>query len=278
MIPTLSSSLQDGPENAWDKRLVATVITRYVKKWSIETIITFDAQGVSGHPNHIAAFEGVRFLLSKDGISSQYPIMLRGYKLRSIPFWRKYIGVADIWPTMVGAAWGMARHWWAGRNMPMQQRVLEKTEGYRAADNKAAEQKQQQQLREDKKEGFRLRSSSSPASSPVDGTDFATTTAMEAHGRRSRSRSRRRMRNASKTRSATEEKPMDKVTLNSPVSSDYSPGKPTHAPLVYISGAFEFDNAISAMTKHVSQLVWFRRLYVAFSRYMLINELDPIEQ
>jgi N-acetylglucosaminylphosphatidylinositol deacetylase len=41
---------------------------------------------------------------------------------------------------------------------------------------------------------------------------------------------------------------------------------------VFVSGIPEYLRALSAMRMHQSQLVWFRWLYVSFSRYMWVNE------
>jgi len=41
---------------------------------------------------------------------------------------------------------------------------------------------------------------------------------------------------------------------------------------VFVSGFKEYRAALRAMMQHHSQLVWFRWLYVAFSRYMWVNE------
>ncbi|KZT04513.1 LmbE-like protein [Laetiporus sulphureus 93-53] len=42
--------------------------------------------------------------------------------------------------------------------------------------------------------------------------------------------------------------------------------------VVFISGAAEYATALRAMRQHRSQLVWFRWLYVTFSRYMWVND------
>ncbi|KLO09846.1 LmbE-like protein [Schizopora paradoxa] len=42
--------------------------------------------------------------------------------------------------------------------------------------------------------------------------------------------------------------------------------------LTFISGLEGYATALRAMMRHKSQLVWFRWLYVAFSRYMWVNE------
>ena len=46
-------------------------------------------------------------------------------------------------------------------------------------------------------------------------------------------------------------------------------GKPLS---VFVSGAQDYLIALKAMMQHRSQLVWFRWLYIAFSRYMWVNE------
>lgn len=44
----------------------------------------------------------------------------------------------------------------------------------------------------------------------------------------------------------------------------------------FINGFEERKIIHRAMRKHKSQLVWFRRLYMHFSRYMLINTLQQM--
>ncbi|KAA1472026.1 LmbE-like protein [Dentipellis sp. KUC8613] len=45
---------------------------------------------------------------------------------------------------------------------------------------------------------------------------------------------------------------------------------------IFVAGFREYSTAVRAMLQHRSQLVWFRWLYVAFSRYMWVNEWVPI--
>ncbi|TFK67124.1 LmbE-like protein [Pluteus cervinus] len=44
------------------------------------------------------------------------------------------------------------------------------------------------------------------------------------------------------------------------------------ASVVFVSNVASFQQALRAMREHWSQLVWFRWLYVTFSRYMWVNE------
>jgi len=48
--------------------------------------------------------------------------------------------------------------------------------------------------------------------------------------------------------------------------------------IVYLAGPAEWFQLRRAMHAHSSQLTWYRRLYITFSRYMLINTLEPISR
>jgi N-acetylglucosaminylphosphatidylinositol deacetylase len=48
---------------------VAKIVGEYVKKWKVDSIITFDDGGVSGHINHRAVGAGVRYRLSIPSLS-----------------------------------------------------------------------------------------------------------------------------------------------------------------------------------------------------------------
>ena len=49
-------------------------------------------------------------------------------------------------------------------------------------------------------------------------------------------------------------------------------GHPSAHMPVFVSGVPQYTLALRAMLQHRTQLVWFRWLYVAFSRYMWVNE------
>ena len=56
--------LQDGMDNVWDKKVVASYIREEVKTRKVEAILTFDNYGVSGHVNHRACY-GVKEVLCR---------------------------------------------------------------------------------------------------------------------------------------------------------------------------------------------------------------------
>jgi len=51
--------LQDGFKQIWDLDLIADIVFNYIKENKIDGILTFDKNGVSGHPNHKAVHQGV---------------------------------------------------------------------------------------------------------------------------------------------------------------------------------------------------------------------------
>jgi N-acetylglucosaminylphosphatidylinositol deacetylase len=63
---------------------------------NIDVLITFDAHGVSDHPNHKSLYHGARgfvwsLVQSKPGWEA--PVSL--YTLRTVPIWRKFTGIFD---------------------------------------------------------------------------------------------------------------------------------------------------------------------------------------
>ncbi|KAI9018983.1 N-acetylglucosaminyl-phosphatidylinositol de-N-acetylase-like protein [Hyaloraphidium curvatum] len=84
--------LQDGMNLTWDPELVGRIVAREVEKHRIDTVLTFDGHGVSGHPNHRACYAGVRSLV----VSTQPPKAPKAFALRSVSLLRKYSAFADV--------------------------------------------------------------------------------------------------------------------------------------------------------------------------------------
>ena len=58
--------LQDDITKKWDSSKVAEMIDEFMRKNNdIKTIITFDENGVTKHPNHISCFDGLMYYLNK---------------------------------------------------------------------------------------------------------------------------------------------------------------------------------------------------------------------
>ena len=87
--------LQDGFEEVWEPAAVASAVSTSVDKWNINSIITFDNQGVSGHPNHIATWLGVKNMVDDKAFQDKHEDF-RLWTLASTSFLRKYSGICDI--------------------------------------------------------------------------------------------------------------------------------------------------------------------------------------
>ncbi|BGP18131.1 hypothetical protein JCM10213_007736 [Rhodosporidiobolus nylandii] len=59
-------ALPDDPQVWWETSDVEAAARRYIKQWSVDAIISFDAYGVSGHANHRATSEALRDIALRD--------------------------------------------------------------------------------------------------------------------------------------------------------------------------------------------------------------------
>ncbi|MES1912372.1 MAG: hypothetical protein MHM6MM_004658 [Cercozoa sp. M6MM] len=75
------SLMKDGPV-LWSSAAVRDAVQSHIDNTlrnKVDMVLTFDDYGVSGHPNHIATYRGVKLV----------PHSLK-YVLESVPIWRKY--------------------------------------------------------------------------------------------------------------------------------------------------------------------------------------------
>ncbi|KAG0202342.1 hypothetical protein BGX28_005130 [Mortierella sp. GBA30] len=174
--------LKDGPKELWDPSLVGDQMNLYARKHNIETIITFDEKGVSGHTNHIACYVGLTYFIHT--FKERTPVKTC-YVLKSISLLRKYTSIVDLPITMLmtEALMPLVSQW----------------------------------------------------------TGLGGAAAL-----------------VSAQNSAT-----NRVNL-----------RPLE--LLFVSSPSAIAQAKGAMEKHESQMVWFRKLYVIFSRYMSVNELRRV--
>lgn len=71
----------------------------------VDILITFDRHGVSAHPNHCALYDGGRIFIQQKHRDSTYlgrPTTL--YTLKSTSWFRKYLSVLDLIPTLLDVA------------------------------------------------------------------------------------------------------------------------------------------------------------------------------
>ncbi|KIY72642.1 LmbE-like protein [Cylindrobasidium torrendii FP15055 ss-10] len=79
--------LQDDITKLWDPDVISDVLHPYIVAQNISTILTFDPQGVSGHPNHGSAFLGARHY------ARSHDSRVKVYSLISVPLPTKYLGI-----------------------------------------------------------------------------------------------------------------------------------------------------------------------------------------
>ncbi|GJW73979.1 probable N-acetylglucosaminyl-phosphatidylinositol de-N-acetylase isoform X1 [Tanacetum coccineum] len=106
---------QDGFGKVWDSSMLSKIVEKEVRDHAIDTIITFDNYGVSGHCNHRDVHHGVqRYMLDTAqgeieawelipsvpyalSIWITTPLDLQACLLVSTNIIRKYSGLVDIW-------------------------------------------------------------------------------------------------------------------------------------------------------------------------------------
>ncbi|KAF2678591.1 phosphatidylinositol glycan class L [Lentithecium fluviatile CBS 122367] len=100
----------------WHPRLISNLLTatfapnmssvssKDAPRANIDAIITFDAYGISSHPNHISLYNGAHaFLRALMHRHSGWDCPIKLYTLATTSILRKYIGVIDAPATLIGA-------------------------------------------------------------------------------------------------------------------------------------------------------------------------------
>lgn len=100
--PTIAASTRSGKNKGGNGKKEVTP--------TIDTIVTFDRYGISGHPNHISLYHGARLFVSqllaatssnKEKSKAQVDL----YTLPTLGIARKYSGILDCLPTLLQWAW-----------------------------------------------------------------------------------------------------------------------------------------------------------------------------
>lgn len=74
---------------------------------TIDVLITFDAAGVSSHPNHISLFHGARqFISSLVANRPGWDCPVDMYTLTTVSIVRKYASIGDVIISLIGSAFG----------------------------------------------------------------------------------------------------------------------------------------------------------------------------
>jgi len=91
--------LQDGMDADWPRGVIAEAVTKAVKDFEIESVVSFDEYGVSGHPNHGACARGVAAWFAATDPEDGY----RAWALVSTGLARKFLGFVDILFSILGS-------------------------------------------------------------------------------------------------------------------------------------------------------------------------------
>ena len=83
---------------------MASISSEEVPETTIDVIITFDAHGVSLHPNHKSLYHGAHvFLKAIMHKHSGWECPIKLYTLTTTSIFRKYLGLLDAPATIIGA-------------------------------------------------------------------------------------------------------------------------------------------------------------------------------
>ena len=88
------TKLRDDPSPSlhWRDEIVSEVVLQTIESQDIDTVITFDRHGVSGHKNHCALYTAMAFLC----LENRIPRTCRVFALRTVNFLRKYSSILDV--------------------------------------------------------------------------------------------------------------------------------------------------------------------------------------
>lgn len=92
-------NIQDNPKVWWSEGQLLPIIEEYVKKWSIDVLVSFDNGGISGHLNHRAVASAVRLFTR-----NQTNTMIKfSYELKSVSLLRKYSSILDFYWILISS-------------------------------------------------------------------------------------------------------------------------------------------------------------------------------
>lgn len=85
--------LKDDPNVRWREEVVSEVVLQTMHSYDIDTVLTFDRYGVSGHRNHCSVYSALAYLVMERRLPGPD---CRVYTLRTVNLLRKYSSVLDV--------------------------------------------------------------------------------------------------------------------------------------------------------------------------------------
>ncbi|XKL64852.1 hypothetical protein PGB90_004938 [Kerria lacca] len=86
------SVLPDDPKRMWNENVIFRIIINYVETFHFDAVVSFDKDGISGHPNHKAIYYGLAHTLANES----FPDYCSIYCLDSVNKFRKYSFILDF--------------------------------------------------------------------------------------------------------------------------------------------------------------------------------------
>lgn len=75
----------------WDHQALSNVLLRHIEVLSVDCVLSFDADGASGHSNHSSCFKALQNAYTRGVIPEDVQIFV----LDSVSLFRKYLGIFD---------------------------------------------------------------------------------------------------------------------------------------------------------------------------------------
>ncbi|EFC45500.1 predicted protein [Naegleria gruberi] len=88
-----NDQLLDGMNNKWSDELISNFVAKFVEQNGITTLLTFDKDGISSHPNHIDVFRGVSYFSDR---CKREQTSIDIFTLESVNLLRKYLGIIEF--------------------------------------------------------------------------------------------------------------------------------------------------------------------------------------
>lgn len=89
------TDLQDNPKRWWPKGNISEIVEKYIERFKIDLLITFDRGGISGHINHRSIAIGIEYYISN---SDKTPLV---YEISTIPSLFEFSSILDIFRTII---------------------------------------------------------------------------------------------------------------------------------------------------------------------------------
>uniref|UniRef100_A0A182PQU5 N-acetylglucosaminylphosphatidylinositol deacetylase n=1 Tax=Anopheles epiroticus TaxID=199890 RepID=A0A182PQU5_9DIPT len=108
-----ATHLQDDPTAEWKTGTIASQLLRQLESLDAELLITFDKEGVSGHPNHCAIYYATASLC----LSGLIPTNCKVLTLETVNVCRKYLSIFDLPVTLLLSTNWVILSWRARRSV-----------------------------------------------------------------------------------------------------------------------------------------------------------------